>query len=159
MIISLIGAMAENRVIGRDNRLPWDLPRERRRYRDITAGHAVIMGRRTFESIGRALPGRTTIILTRREGFHPPGAIVARTFAEAVAAVSGADEVFVAGGAEVYAEALPHASRIYLTVIHRPFSGDTFFPEIPPSFQVVSSEDVEEEDLRYTCLLLEKKSP
>lgn len=144
MIISLIAAMAENGIIGKDNGLPWDLPRERRRYRDVTMGHPIIMGRKTFESIGRALPGRTTIVLTRSKDYHSDGCIVAHSLQEALKAAGEAEEVFISGGAEVYAEAMPLATSIYLTIIHRSFEGDTFFPNIPDDFQVVSREEVED---------------
>ncbi|HEY6871240.1 MAG TPA: dihydrofolate reductase [Geobacteraceae bacterium] len=130
-VISLIAAMAENRVIGREGAIPWDLPEDRRRFRELTWGHPVIMGRRTFESIGRPLPGRRNIVITRQEGYRAPGCIVVHDLASALEAAGDADEVFICGGGELYREALPFASRIYLTVVHGEFDGDVLFPEIP----------------------------
>lgn len=127
MIVSLIAAMAENRVIGRGNAIPWRLPEDLRRFKALTMGHPLIMGRRTFESIGRPLPGRRCIVLSRTAP-PLPGLEVARTLPAALDLVSAADEAFVAGGGMVYQEAFPHASRIYLTVVHAAFEGDTYFP-------------------------------
>jgi dihydrofolate reductase len=136
MIISLIAAMSENRVIGSDNRLPWHLPEDLKRFRALTRGHPVIMGRKTWDSIGgKPLPQRDNIVLTRQPGFAAPGA---RVFSSLNAALEDlrnslpADaEVFVIGGAEIYRLALPIADRIYLTVVHRTVAGDAFFPEVP----------------------------
>lgn len=128
MTLSLIAAMAENRVIGRDNRIPWRLPADLRHFKATTMGHSVIMGRKTFASIGRPLPGRRCIVLSRRPDFTWPGIEVAGSLGEALALTEGEDEAFVAGGGSVYAEALPRAARIYLTVIHAEIAGDTYFP-------------------------------
>jgi dihydrofolate reductase len=131
MRIAVIAAMTDNRVIGRDGTIPWDLPEDRRHFRELTLGHTVIMGRKTFESIGRPLPGRRTIILSRRRDFRAEGCLVVHDLDAALAAASGENEVFICGGGELYREALPRAGRLYLTVIHLPVDGDTFFPEIP----------------------------
>jgi dihydrofolate reductase len=131
MLISLIAAMADNRVIGRAGAIPWDLPEDRRRFRKITWGHPVIMGRRTHESIGRPLPGRRNIVLSRQEGYFASGCIVAHDLASALEAAGEAGEIFVCGGGELYREALPLAQRIYLTVVHMEAEGDTLFPELP----------------------------
>jgi dihydrofolate reductase len=131
MIISIIAAMAENRVIGWQGAIPWDIPEDRRRFRELTMGHPVIMGRKTFESIGRLLPGRTTIVLTRQQGFRAAGCIVANGLAEALAAAAGSGEAFICGGGGLYREALPLAERIYLTIIPGRPEGDAFFPELP----------------------------
>jgi dihydrofolate reductase len=141
MIVAIIAAMAENRVIGRDGTIPWDIPADRSRFRELTLGHPVIMGRRTFETIGRPLPGRTNIILTRQPGYRPAGCLVAPTLQEALAACAGADEVFVCGGEEVYRLALPLADRIYLTIVHREYAGDTFFPPIPSDFVLTERQE------------------
>lgn len=124
--------MAENRVIGRNGAIPWDLPGDRRRFRELTWGHPVIMGRRTFESIGRPLPGRRNIVLSRQEGYFAAGCIVVHDLPSALAAAGEADEIFVIGGGELYREALPRAERLYLTIVHREAEGDVLFPEIPP---------------------------
>lgn len=142
MIISLIASMSENRVIGRDNAIPWDIPADRRRFREITMGHPLIMGRRTFESIGRPLPGRTTIVLTRRSDYHPSGCLVAPGLTDALALCAGADEIFVCGGEELYREALPLAQRLYLTIVNGDWQGDTYFPEFGREFKETCREDV-----------------
>jgi len=143
MIVSLIASMSENRVIGRDNAIPWDIPVDRRRFREITTGHPLIMGRRTFESIGRPLPGRTTIVLTRRSDYRPSGCLVAPCLTDALALCAGADEVFVCGGGKVYREALPLAQRLYLTIVSGDWQGDTYFPEFDCEFKEICREDVE----------------
>jgi dihydrofolate reductase len=134
MIISIIAAMAENRVIGRDGELPWDIPADRQRFRELTMGHPVIMGRRTFESIGRPLPGRPTIVLTRRPDYRVAGCQVAHSLDEALAACGDAAEAFICGGEGLYRQTLPLAERIYLTTVHTRCAGDTFFPPIPAEF-------------------------
>jgi dihydrofolate reductase len=131
MIISIIAAMAENRVIGRQGAIPWDIPEDRRRFRELTMGHTVIMGRKTFESIGHPLPGRTTIILTRQPGFRTDGCIVVNGLAEALAAAAGCGEAYICGGGELYREALPLADRICLTIVPGNPGGDAFFPDLP----------------------------
>jgi len=132
--ISLISAMARNRSIGIDNRLPWHLPADLKRFKALTMGHPMILGRRTFDSIGgRPLPGRPTIVLTRRTDWTAPDAIVAHTLDEALERARELDreEVFVGGGEEIFRLALESgpADRIQLTVIEKDFPGDTFFPE------------------------------
>ncbi len=135
MRISLIAAVAENRVIGRDNTLPWHLPDDLKQFKQRTQGHVVIMGRGTFESVGGPLAHRRSIVVTRNRGYHAEGAEVAHDLDEALqrARGSGEDEVFVLGGADIYALALPRADRLYLTVIHAEIEGDTYFPEWNPS--------------------------
>lgn len=134
MIISIIAAMSENRVIGRGGAIPWDIPDERRRFREMTMGHPIIMGRKTFESIGRPLSGRRNIIVSRRPDYWREGCRVVHSLADALAACAGADEVFICGGEELYCQALPLADRICLTVVHRFCAGDAFFPQIPAEF-------------------------
>lgn len=130
----LVVAVAENGVIGRDNQLLWRLRTDLRRFRELTWGKPMIMGRKTFQSIGKPLPGRETIVLTRDPGFSAEGVQVAHTWEEAVSMASktaekmGADAVAVAGGAEIYALALPHVRAIYLTEVHVAPEGDAIFP-------------------------------
>lgn len=131
MIISIIAAMAENRVIGRYGSIPWDIPEDRRRFRELTMGHPVIMGRRTFEAIGHPLPGRKNIVLTRQPAFRAKGCLVVNSLLSALRACGGDEEVFICGGGELYREALPLAERVYLTVVHGEFQGDVVFPELP----------------------------
>ena len=143
--VALIAAVAANGVIGRGNRLPWRLPADLRRFKELTLGHALVMGRRTYESIGRPLPGRVTVVLTRDPAFAPPGVAVARNLDEALAAAAaacpGSGEVFVAGGAEVYAQALPRAGRLYLTRVEAEVEGDTRFPDFDPALWRLAAEE------------------
>uniref|UniRef100_A0A831U5D2 Dihydrofolate reductase n=1 Tax=Geobacter metallireducens TaxID=28232 RepID=A0A831U5D2_GEOME len=156
MTITIIAAMAGNRVIGKEGRIPWHLPDDLARFRAITMGHPVIMGRRTFDSIGRPLPGRLNIVLTRREWYAPKGVAVARSLAEALELAGTAGEVFICGGGQVYREALPLADRIHLTVVHLPFDGDVTFPELP--FDFVETARVEGEGApRHTFLTFERR--
>jgi dihydrofolate reductase len=127
--ISIIVAMAKNRVIGANNAIPWHLPGELKMFKTITMGHHIIMGRNTWKSIGRLLPGRTTVIVTRRHDYHVPGAIVADTLDTAIAACRNDDEIFVIGGAQLYAAALPRADRIYLTQVDADVKGDALMPQ------------------------------
>lgn len=128
MQIALIAAIAENRVIGRENRMPWHLPADLRRFRRLTLGKPVVMGRRTHQSIGRPLPGRQNIVLTSERGFAAPGCTVVHSLEAAFAAAESA-EIMVIGGAGLYQTCLPRAQRLYLTLIHRAFEGDTWFPD------------------------------
>ena len=130
MHIALIVAMAENRVIGVDNRMPWHLSADLQRFRRITMGKPMLMGRRTQQSIGRPLPGRRNIVLTADPGFMAAGCEVVHSLDAALAAADDAEELMVIGGASLYRALLPQAERLYLTLIHDEFDGDTFFPEI-----------------------------
>jgi dihydrofolate reductase len=133
MILSVVAAVAENGVIGRGNRLPWRLPLDLRRFKELTWGHPLIMGRLTFESIGRPLPGRVSVVLSRDAGWDPPpGVRRARTFAEALASCGEAEEAFVVGGEAVYRLALPLAHRLHLTLVHGEVDGDRHFPSFSP---------------------------
>ena len=132
MRVSIIAAVAKNGTIGIDNRLPWRLPADLRSFKALTMGHHLIVGRKTFESMG-ALPGRTTIVVSRRGiAERPAGVSVAPSVPEAldVARRAGETEAFVAGGAEIYRAGLDYADRLYLTRIERSFAGDTVFPEL-----------------------------
>ena len=121
--------MARNRVIGANNRIPWHLPEELKMFKRLTMGHHIVMGRKTYESIGRLLPGRTTVIVTRQRDYAAPGAIIAHSLQDALNAAARDDEIFVIGGAELFREALPIADRIHLTVVEAEPEGDTFMPE------------------------------
>ena len=131
-MIAIIAALDENRCIGRDGRLPWRIPGEQRRFRALTMGQAVLLGRRSFEEIGRALPGRRTIVLSRTGDFRPAGCLNARSLAEGIA-LAGEMNAYVCGGERLYAEALPLAEALYLTEIHAAFEGDRFFPAFDES--------------------------
>ena len=135
--IAVVVAMAENRVIGRDGGLPWRLPADMARFRSLTMGKPIVMGRRTHESIGRALDGRRNIVVTRRHGYQASGCTVAPSFEVALdaaldAPAFGAAEIAVIGGASIYERALPVADRIHLTVVHASIEGDVRFPELDP---------------------------
>jgi dihydrofolate reductase len=126
--LSIITALDQNRVIGINNRLPWYLPADLLRFKRMTWGKPIIMGRKTYESIGKPLPGRTNIILSRQEGAFP-GCIVYPNLDKAIQAHQDEKEMFIIGGETVYRQALPIANRLYLTILHHQFAGDTFFPE------------------------------
>lgn len=127
--LSLIAAVAQNRVIGVHNTLPWHLPADLKHFRRLTSGHPILMGRRNYESIGRPLPERDNIVITRQPDYRAPGCRVVHSLEAALAAASGAPEIFVIGGAELYAQTLARADRLYLTWVHAEIAGDTFFPE------------------------------
>lgn len=139
--LSLIVAMDRNRVIGRDNQLPWHISEDLKRFKALTMGHPIVMGRKTFESIGRVLPGRTSIVVTRQPGYvAPAGVKVAGSIAQALVAAGGAQEVFVIGGRELYEYALGVARRLYVTEVDGAFEGDTHFPAIGEGWDEVSRE-------------------
>jgi dihydrofolate reductase len=127
--ISLIVAMAKNRVIGIDNTLPWHLPADLKHFKALTMGHHIVMGRKTYDSIGRPLPGRTSVVVTRNRELKIEGCIIAHTLDQAIAACNGDDEIFVVGGAELYAQALAIADRLYITEIQKSVRGDAYFPD------------------------------
>ena len=130
MKISLILAMGRNRAIGRDNQLPWHLPADLAHFKATTLGKPILMGRKTWESIGKALPGRLNIVLTGQVGYHADGATVVNNIDAAISVCGSADELMVIGGAGGYQAFLPSAQKIYLTLIDEDFDGDTFFPEL-----------------------------
>ena len=132
-MISLLVAATENGVIGRENGMPWHLPDDLKHFKALTVAKPVLMGRKTFDSIGRPLPGRTNLVLTRTAGWSVPGVTVVPDLDAAIRAAGSAAELIVAGGAQVYALALPRATRIYLTRIHAVIDGDTRLPEIADS--------------------------
>jgi dihydrofolate reductase len=128
VIKSLVVARARNGVIGRDNRLPWRLPGDLAYFKRVTMGHPIIMGRRTWESIGKALPGRRNIVVSRNPEYRAEGAVVVGSLTEAWRAAGDAEEACVIGGTSLFAEALPQADRIHLTEVEADVPGDTFFP-------------------------------
>jgi dihydrofolate reductase len=160
-MISLIVAVSRNNVIGKDNSLPWTLPADLKHFRETTTGHAVIMGRKTFESIGRPLPKRRNIVITRQADYAPGGVEVMSSLEAALAATAKDEEAFVIGGGEIFRQALPQANRVYLTRIETDIEGDAFFPELDPGeWQEVSSRPgtVDEKNaLPHTFLVFERK--
>jgi dihydrofolate reductase len=140
VIVSAIAAIGKDGVIGREGRLPWTLPRDLKRFRAVTWGKPIIMGRKTHESLGRALPGRSNIVLTRQPAYEAAGCLVADSPDEALALAesSGAEEVVVIGGTEIFEAFLPKCAKLYLTTVEGDFEGDTFFP-----MRVIDSHDWE----------------
>lgn len=150
-MISLLVAMDKNRLIGKDNQLPWHLPADLAYFKKVTMGHPIIMGRKTFESIGRPLPGRTNIILTRNQNYEIEGCEVMRSIDDVKKMDEKMnEELFVIGGAEIFKEVLPFADRLYITKIEEVFEGDAFFPEI---------NDNEWEEISVTQGVTDEKNP
>jgi dihydrofolate reductase len=136
---SIVAAIARGGVIGAEGRMPWHIPEDLKYFKRLTTGGTVVMGRKTFDSIGKPLPGRTNVVITRRKDFHPEGTEIANSLEEALRNHPGA---FVIGGAEIYRQALPLADRLYITHIREDYRGDTFFPEWNPGdWALVGSED------------------
>ena len=161
--ISLIAALGKNRAIGKDNGLIWKLPGDLPRFKALTQGHPVIMGRKTWESLperSRPLPGRTNIVRTRDSSYAAPGAILAQSFPEALSRArdaEGADEIFAIGGQQVYECALPFASRLYLTLVDDEQPGDAYFPPYTDQFsREIEREELEHEGLSYAHVTLER---
>lgn len=158
--ISIISALARNRVIGINNTLPWRLPEDLKYFKALTLGHHILMGRKTWESIGRALPGRTTVIFTRGDYPAPDGVKIAHSLPEAIA-LSGADEeIFFVGGAELYAQALPLADSLYLTEVHAEIEGDAWFPDFDMTEWLETSRDCRKDEasgMLYDFVVYERK--
>ncbi len=129
MIKSLIVAIAKNHVIGKDNQLIWHLPADLKYFKRVTLGHTIIMGRKTYDSMGKPLPNRTNVVITRQQDFHPDGVIVKSSLEEALKGLQ-LDEVFIIGGGEIFKHALPLMDKLYVTEIDHDFDGDVFFPPI-----------------------------
>ena len=162
MIISIIAGMDKNRLIGQGNRLPWRLPADMKHFRRYTVGKPVLMGRKTFESIGKALPKRTNIILTRDRGYRAEGCIVTHSIEEALHTATACEEIMIIGGASIYDLFLPRADRLYLTYVHDCFDGDIYFPP----FDVADWQEVKRVDYQpdeknphpYSFLFLHRRS-
>lgn len=159
--ISIIAAIDEARGIGHGNKLLWNIPQDLKRFRDITRGHACIMGRKTYESIGHPLPNRTNIVISRQSDFHPDGVIVTSSIKEAIekAGQTEKSEIFIIGGAQIYALGLPFADRLYLTMVKGVYRADTFFPEYEKQFtKVIEKETGQSSAYSYTFITLERMS-
>jgi len=162
MKISLIVAMSQNRVIGRDNKMPWHLSADLKRFRAITMNSPILMGRKTFESIGKPLDGRANLILSKQENYQPQGCHVFQSLESALeTAKTLGDELFIIGGATLYEMTLPLAQKLYLTQIQTEFEGDTFFPNFDLNdWNEITREQIEHDekvDFSYCFLTLEKK--
>lgn len=156
-MINIIVAISKNRVIGNDNKLIWSLPSDLKRFKQITTGNTVVMGRKTYESIGKPLPNRRNIIITRNSDYKVEGCEVVNSLEEALMLCN--NECFIIGGGEIYKQSLPLADKLYLTVINEDFDGDTYFPEIGDDWVKVSREDHEPDDKnkhRYSFIEYEK---
>ena len=174
--VSIIVAMDKNRLIGGENKLLWNIPGELKRFKEITTGHPIIMGRKTHQSIGRVLPNRTNIIITRDPDYKVDGAIVVNSLEQAIEKASAViatkkqdvsviaseakqsepPEIFVIGGGQIYAQALPLADRLYLTIVDGDYKGDTYFPDYSAFDKVVEEKYFNEAGIKYKTLILEK---
>ena len=147
MSFSIIVAVAENNVIGKDNKLLWHLPADLKFFKQTTLNHTMIMGRKTFDSIGKALPGRKTIVVTRQTDFAVENVTVAHSLKKAMELCKEETETFITGGAEIYKQSMPFVNKIYLTRLHQNFEGDTFFPEINAAdFKLTSNQKFEPDE-------------
>ena len=149
MNITLIAAMSDNRVIGKDNQLIWHFPEDLKHFKHLTSGHHVIMGRKTFESVGKPLPNRTNIIITRQTNYEAEGCLIAHSIKEALAMVKGDEQPFIVGGAEIYKQALDFANTIELTIIHGKYDGDSYFPEFDLSIWKLARGEKKEADAKH----------
>ena len=157
--LSLIVAFANNHVIGINNTLPWHLPEDLKRFRALTTGHHIIMGRKTYESLGRLLPGRTTVIVTRNRAYKAEGALIAHSLQAALMLCANDAEPFVIGGAELYKDGLKLATKLYITEVSAEFAGDAFFPEIDLEEWILVEKKslVSANGLQYSDLIYSKK--
>lgn len=159
MTVSIIVAIGENHAIGKNNQLLWHMPNDLKHFKDITSGRTIIMGRKTFDSVGKPLPRRRNIVVTRQD-ITIPGCEVVKSIEDGLALCKNEDEVFIGGGAEIYKLAMHLTDRIYLTIIHKSFDADTFFPEIDKTeWKEVKREDFEPDEknpLPYSFITLER---
>lgn len=159
--ISIIAAISQNLALGKDNKLLWHIPEDFARFKKITSGHPVIMGRKTFESIGKPLSNRTNIIITHDENYKTEGCLVTHSLEEAIKTAKSSyakatedKEIFIIGGGQIYKQAISLADKLYLTVIKKDFSGDTYFPDYSRFKKVIYKKDGQSGDLEYTFLEL-----
>lgn len=148
-MISLIAAVSENGVIGVDNKLPWYIPDDLKRFKKLTSGNVVIMGRKTYDSIGKPLPNRLNIVISRNKELNIPGCIVANSMVQAIRKAGTDKDIFIIGGGEIYNKGFTFAERIYLTKVHQEVEGDTTFPEIDTEFCWVEKENIKKEGFSY----------
>jgi dihydrofolate reductase len=160
MTISAVVAIAENNAIGKNNQLLWHLPNDLKHFRQITSGHTVIMGRKTYDSVGRPLPNRRNIIITR-QNIEIPGCEVVGSVDEALALCAGEQEVFIVGGAEIYKLAMPQTNKIHLTIVHQEFDADAYFPPIDYSVWVETDREDhgtdEKHAIAYSFITLQRR--
>lgn len=159
--LTIIAAASTNNIIGLDNKLVWDIPRDLKRFKDLTQGHSVIMGRKTFESLPKPLPNRTNIVVTRNTDYHHDGVIVCKSIEDALSHCKNDSQPFVIGGGEIYSQTINIVDKIELTRIYKDYKGDAYFPDIPlDKFKLVGEETYEFkdiEDIKYSFLTFIKK--
>lgn len=156
--ISIIAAIGSNREIGKDNKLLWHIPEDMQHFKQITWGHPVIMGKKTFESLGKPLSGRTNIVLTHDNNFKVEGCLVAHTIEEAISLGESRDnnEIFFIGGGQIYHQAMKYADKLYLTIVHGKFEADTYFPDYSDFAKVLYKREGQYKDYKFTFLELAK---
>ncbi len=157
--ISMIGAVAKNLAIGKNNRLLWHIPEDLKRFKELTNGHAIIMGSKTFESLGRPLPHRTNIVIAKDANYKADGCTVVHSLDEAIieAKKNEPDEIFIIGGGSIYAQFLPRADKLYITLVDKEYEADTFFPPYLDQFKKITfRQEGKYEGLKYTFLELER---
>ena len=156
--ISIIAAIGKNRELGKDNKLLWHIPGDLPRFKKLTTGHPIIMGRKTFESIGRPLPNRINIVVTRDSNYNIEGVIVVHSIEKAIEEAKKKDkeEIFIIGGGQIYEQVLPFTDRLYLTVIDAQAEADTYFPDYSEFKKIISEETNESGGLKYSFLVLER---
>lgn len=156
-MIAIIAAVSENHIIGKEGRLPWHLPKDLARFKQLTYGHPVIMGRKTFESIGKPLPGRLNIVVTKNKHYFCRGCLTAHSIEEAIDIAQKTDDtIFIIGGGDIYRQALPLSDKIFITRIAQHIQGDVSFPDIDPrKWQLISTEFLQKDDKNaYDCSFL-----
>ncbi len=160
MIVSIVVAIAQNHAIGKNNQLLWHLPKDLKHFKEITSGHTIIMGRKTYDSVGKPLPNRRNIVVTRQD-ITIDGCEVVNSLQDALKLAEGVDEVFIVGGAEIYKQAMPLTDRIYLTIVHENFEGDAYFPEIKEDiWKETAREDYQADEkhaFAYSFITLERR--
>ena len=160
MMVTIVVAISENNAIGKNNQLLWYLPADLKHFKNITTGHTVIMGRKTYDSVGKPLPNRRNIIITRQD-ITIEGCEVVKSIEDALALSTGEEEVFIVGGAEIYKQSIHLTNRIYLTIVHQKFDADSFFPEINyDEWQQTEREDHQPDEknkLPYSFITLERR--
>jgi len=149
-MITLIAAAAENNALGKDNQLVWHLPDDFKRFKQITSGHYIVMGRKTFESFPKPLPNRTHIIITRQKNYHYEGCITANSIEKAIEICPKNEEIFIIGGAEIYNQSMAFADKIELTRVHANFEADAYFPEINPAEWKLTLEEFHSKDDKHS---------
>ena len=155
-IMSIVAAIGSNRELGKDNKLLWHIPEDLKRFKKLTLNHPVIMGRKTFQSVGKPLPGRTNIVITRDYNYQAEGCLVTHSLEEAIklAKTKETQEIFIIGGGQIYQQAINIADKLYLTVVKGGFEADTFFPDYSRFKKIISQENLEENKFYYTFLEL-----